>query len=130
MIVIDASAFVEWMTDMSGRSDAVVARLAADTHWVVPEHFLIEATSAIRGLWLGKKFDDDQFDELVGRLASYEFDVWPTKPLLPRIRQLASNATAYEAACLALAEELASPLITTDAKLSSVPGLMCTVVVA
>ena len=128
MIVVDASAFVEWMTDANYRSGAVAARLSADAHWAVPEHFLVEVANAIRGHWLGRRLDDDQFTELFDRLASYEFDVWPTRPLLPRIRQLAHNATTYDAAYLALAEELRVALVTTDAILAAAPGVHCQIV--
>jgi predicted nucleic acid-binding protein len=127
MIVVDASALVEWMTDAAGRSDDVAVLLARDAHWVTTEHLLVEAMSAFRLLWLGGGLDDAQFDELARRLASYELDVWPTRPLLPRIRELAHNATTYDAAYIALAEEVGAPLVTTDAKLAAVPGIRCTI---
>lgn len=128
MIVVDASAFVEWMTDASGRSHAIAEALAADSHWVVPEHFLLEVTNAFRGLWLAGRLGDDSFDSLLERLEGYELEVWPTRTLLPRIRQLAQNATAYDGAYLALAEILRSPLLTVDAKLAQVPGIQCRVI--
>jgi predicted nucleic acid-binding protein len=82
----------------------------------------------VRGAWLGKQIDDEQFDRLTDRIAAQDLDVWPTAPLLPRIRQLAANATARDAAYLALAEEIGSPLVTADAKFSRVPGIQCRVI--
>ena len=130
MIVVDASALVEWMTNACGRAGTIARYLAVDPHWVVPEHFLLEATSAFRGLWLAGRLNDNTFDAALESLAVYELDVWPTRTLLPRIRQLAHNATAYDAAYLALAENVMSPLLTTDAKLASVPGIGCRVIVS
>lgn len=49
-------------------------------------------------------------------------DRHPTEPLLPRIWALRDNATAYDAAYLALAEALDAPLITADARLSAASG--------
>ena len=46
----------------------------------------------------------------------------PVRRLLARIRALAANATAYDAAHLALAEQLDAPLVTLDGKLARVPG--------
>jgi predicted nucleic acid-binding protein len=42
--------------------------------------------------------------------------------LLPRIWELRRNATAYDACYLALAEALAAPLLSCDARLASAPG--------
>ena len=48
-------------------------------------------------------------------------------PLLPRIWQLRHNMWPYDAAYVALAETLHAELVTLDAKMEKVPGLMCTV---
>lgn len=44
------------------------------------------------------------------------------KPLLTRIWNLRSNLTAYDAAYVALAENLGVPLLTRDAKIARAPG--------
>jgi len=46
-------------------------------------------------------------------------------PLLERMWELRSNITAYDAAYVALAERLDSPLITCDAKLTTASGASC-----
>ncbi len=128
MLVIDASAFVEVLTapDSPRRRDLFVD-LDRDAHWVVPEHFRLEVANALRGLRLAGNLTDDDLSETFLRLAEQPFDVWPTAPLLPRILELASNATAYDAAYLALAEDLGGPLVTMDAKFARVPGIRCRV---
>jgi predicted nucleic acid-binding protein len=49
-------------------------------------------------------------------------DRYAHDPLLPRIWALRTNATAYDAAYIALAEALGATLLTTDSKMASVPG--------
>jgi predicted nucleic acid-binding protein len=126
MLVLDPSAFVD--LELERATPELVDAMARTGHWVVPEHFRLEAFSAIRGVWLGGKISDADFDRIIRRLQMLDLDVRPTVPLLPRIRELASNATAYDAAYLALAEEIGSPLVTADAKFASIPGIRCRVV--
>jgi predicted nucleic acid-binding protein len=126
MIVVDASAYVDVLLDQAG--DALYDALETSGHWVVPEHFRLEVVSAVRGAWLAGRLADRQFDAHVATIARQDLDVWPTAPLLPRIREFAPNATPYDAAYLALAEELGSALVTADAKFARVPGIRCRVV--
>lgn len=127
MLVVDASAFVDFLTPQSSESPAD-AHLAGDGHWVVTEHFTIEVAQALRSLWLRRTIVDGELDAALAALASARLDVWPTLPLLPRIRELIPNVSAYDAAYLALAEELAAPLLTADARLMRAPGARCTFV--
>lgn len=120
--MLDASAIVELLTDARGLASAVRDELEADAHWVVAEHTLIETMSALRGLWLSDRIGDGDFDHHIASLARMRFEMHDTFSLLPRIRALAANATAYDVAYLAIAESLDASLITTDAKLGNVPG--------
>jgi predicted nucleic acid-binding protein len=126
MLVLDSSAFVD--LELERARPELVAAMARTGHWVVPEHFRIEVFSAVRGAWLGGKIGDEELDRITKRLVALDLDVWPTAPLLPRIRELAGNATAYDAAYLALAEEVGGPLVTADAKFATVPGIRCRIV--
>jgi predicted nucleic acid-binding protein len=124
VIVLDASVFADLVTGF-GRADEYRPYAAADPHWAVPEHFRVEVASALRGAWLGGKLDRPAFEEGIRRLAAAPVEVWPVRPLLPRMVELAGNATVYDAAYLALAEALSVALLTADAKLAGVPGVRC-----
>lgn len=122
MIVVDASAFVEFLTDEGGRSAEVAEALAFDAEWAAPEHAMTEIASAIRGLWLAGRCSEAEFDARLAALSRLEILPFGIVPLLPRIRALAQNAGVYDAAYLALAERLDAPLLTVDRKLARVPG--------
>ena len=127
-IVVDASAVTELLVASNAAHRAsVLDAIGDDPHWIVPEHLLVEVVSALRGLWLGGHLTRETFESAVASVARFEFDVWPTPPLLPRIVELADNATVYDAAYLALAEELGCTLVTAEVKLGRVPGIRCRV---
>ena len=54
---------------------------------------------------------------------------YPHAPLLPRMWQLRQNASAYDAAYIALAEALGATLVTCDRALGSIPGHRAAVLV-
>ena len=124
--MLDASAWVD--VARSRAPEELTDVLEADGHWVVPEHFTLEVLSAFRRAYLGGELDQMGYARVVRDLASAQFDVWPTAPLIPRVIQLTQNATTYDAAYVALAEELGCRLVTSDSKFSRVPGIRCQVV--
>jgi predicted nucleic acid-binding protein len=126
VIVVDTSA---WVDVALGRANPeLLSILEGDGHWVVPEHFRLEVLTAVRGAYRGNTLDALGYARAVRDLADAAVDVWPTDPLIPRILQLTESATPYDAALIALAEELGCRLVTADAKLSRVPGIRCPVV--
>lgn len=120
MIVVDASAFVEFLTDENGLARAVAEELYRDGEWVCPSHTTIEVASALRGLWLGGRSTKAEFLSRMSALGQLDPDLVAAGPLLPRIVDLAENASPYDAAYVALAEHLRAPLITTDGKLARI----------
>jgi predicted nucleic acid-binding protein len=124
VIVLDSSALVAILTGET-RADAVRTLADADPHWLMPEHFVVDVASALRGLWLAGQLDSAGFEGACRRLESLPLEIWPIQPLLPRIVELAANATSYDAAYLALAERLDAPLLTADEKLRRIPGVRC-----
>lgn len=127
MIVVDASALVVLVAGSPDDTDRVLETLSGDAHWAVPEHALIETVSALRSMTLRGSFPREQLADAVRRLAEFELDVWPTPPILGRVVELMHNATAYDAAYIALAEELSTSLVTLDRRLTAVPGIRCVV---
>lgn len=123
MIVVDASVIVEILTNDRGRASDVRPVLESEANWAAPEHITIEVVNALRGIWLSRRQDDLAFQKHVTALERLEIDTHADRTLLQRIRELAHNMTAYDAAYVALAEMLGCPLVTLDRKYERVPNL-------
>jgi predicted nucleic acid-binding protein len=84
-------------------------------------------TSALRKLVADRRISDRGAGQAVRKLAALPLRLHPHTPLLPRIWELRSDLTVYDAAYVALAEALGLPLITLDKRLSGAPRLRCVV---
>ena len=122
MIVLDASAVLEWLlqTRVGTRVEARVFSEAATLH--APHLVDIEVAQVLRryvkkGLITGSRGDQALEDLVDLSLTRYPHDV-----LLSRIWVLRDNLTAYDAAYVALAEALDAPLVTCDSKIAAAPG--------
>ncbi len=129
MIVVDASAAALLFADPAADTRAKTARtvLEADPAWIVPEHWHTEVFSAIHGLWLGKKLDDAHAERATSTLARMVVGSTPTAPLLPRMWELRSSLSAYDAAYVAAAESHACTLVTADARIARSGAARCPV---
>jgi predicted nucleic acid-binding protein len=127
VIVLDASAAVEWLLVRSG-ADAVAARLRdPDVTVHAPSHLGVEVAAALRGLVLGRRASPERAALALGDLVAADVVLHDPTPLLPRVWELRENLTAYDATYVALAEVLQAPLVTADARIARAPGLRTTI---
>jgi predicted nucleic acid-binding protein len=116
--VVDAGVVVDLLT---GRLE--VSRLG-DEELGVPHLLDSEVTSALRRLTLQGHLTGGQGDAAMARFLDLEFTRFPADWLRPRMWELRHDASAYDATYLALAELAeATALLTTDARLATVPGV-------
>jgi predicted nucleic acid-binding protein len=101
--------------------------MRADSQWVVPEHWLIEVLSVIRGNLLGGKIAAEHATDAATAVAAMDPMVTPTRPLARRIWMLRGNLTTYDAAYVAAAEHYRCVLLTTDARLARASGITCAI---
>jgi predicted nucleic acid-binding protein len=127
MIVVDASVTAFALLDEDSSGDRCRAALHADSQWLVPEHWLVEVLSVIRGSLLGGKVGPDHAADAVTAVAALEPVVIPTRLLATRIWELRGNLTTYDAAYVAAAERCRCTLVTSEARLARANGPRCPV---
>lgn len=122
MIVLDASATVELL--LGTRLGGVVAeRLLADGGPAHAPHLLdVEVASAMRRGVARGVVAETRAAQALEDLADLAVARYPHLPFLTRIWALRSRLSAYDAAYVALAEELGALLVTRDARLARAGG--------
>lgn len=121
MIVVDASAVLELLL-RTALAPAVEARLFAGDTLHAPHLLDLEVAQVLRRYERKNELDAARGREALIDLEDLAIERYAHDMMLQRVWSLRANATAYDAAYLALAEALDAPLLTTDRKLASIPG--------
>ena len=127
MIVLDASAAVDWLlqTSFGHRIEKRIYARGETLH--APQLLDLEVTQVLRRLSQQGIVSKTRADEAVRDLLDLRVTRYPHLVLLPRIWQLRHNFSAYHAAYIVLSEKLDAPLITRDGRLASASGHGATV---
>lgn len=121
MIVVDASAVLEVLLQTAAAA-AVEARLFSGATLHAPHLLDLEVAQVLRRYERAGELSAVRGQEALRDLEAFRIERYPHHIFLPRVWALRSNATAYDACYLALAEALDAPLLTRDRRLASVPG--------
>jgi len=81
----------------------------------------VEVAQVLRRYAAAGELTPERGREALMDLVDFPVHRYPHDVLLPRIWELRHNVTAYDAAYVALAEILAAPLVTCDARLAAAP---------
>ena len=128
MIVVDASVLANAIGDDA--TDGATARAAlAGQDLSIPELADVEVVSVLRRRWLAKTMTARRFATAVADLASLPADRYPLLPFMTRAYELRANVSPYDAAYVALAEQLGCQLLTADARLARAHGPRCPIIV-
>jgi predicted nucleic acid-binding protein len=127
LIVIDASALLEILL-RTDRADPLMERAFEDSEQMhAPQMLDIEITQVLRRLVRQKEITVTRAEQVLEDLANLLIERHDHQALVPRIWQLRDFLSAYDGAYVALAEALAAPLLTCDAKLAGAHGHRATI---
>jgi predicted nucleic acid-binding protein len=127
MIVMDASAAIEWLlqTSVGVRVDRRIFSRPRSLH--APHLLDLEVAQVLRRYVREKVMSAQRGQEALEDLDGLPLHRYPHDFLLPRVWQLRANLTAYDAVYVALAELLDAPLITCDSGIAAASGHNATV---
>lgn len=127
MIVLDASAVVDWLLQTPA-GQRIESRIYAHNETLHSPHLLdLEVIQVLRRLARQGVISAQRADEAVRDLQDLRINWYAHFVLLPRIWQLQHNLSAYDAAYVVLAEKLGAALVTRDGRLASASGHKATV---
>ena len=127
MIVLDASAAVDWLLQTS-TAERIESRIFSRNQSLhAPELLDLEVAQVLRRLVRENLLSPSRGEQAIHDLLDLRITRYPHSVLLPRIWQLRHNLSAYDAAYLVLAENLDATLLTRDARLASAAGHTATV---
>ena len=122
MIVIDASAALEWLRKRPS-APKLTARIASEYgHMHAPHLIDLEVIQVLRRLTRENVVGAERAREAIEDFHGLAIDRHGHREFASRIWELRANLTAYDAAYVALAESLDCPLVTHDARLFRSPG--------
>lgn len=127
MIVVDSSVVVSSLADNGPVGTACASRLSTEPRLVAPAILDAEVVHALRGLVSGKKIAATVAGAAIQALPRLGIERLPVQLLVSRMWELKDNATAYDAAYVAMAEQLNARLVTGDRKFLGIPGRRCVV---
>jgi predicted nucleic acid-binding protein len=123
-IVPDASVVVAALVDSGPDGEWARAGLR-ESDLVAPAHLHVEVSDVIRRAALAGRLGPRAAALAHRDLVQLPVTVFPFDPLSERVWELHPTVTSYDAAYVALAEELGLPLWTLDRRLAAAPGPRC-----
>lgn len=122
MIVLDASAAIEWLLQ-SPAGMKIDKRIVSREESLHAPHLLdVEAAQVLRRYVRDKTIAAQRGQEALEDLGDLPLSRYPHDFLIPRVWELRATLTAYDAVYVALAELLDAPLLTCDGRIASASG--------
>ncbi len=125
MIVVDASVLAPALAYNTPVAEQARIRLGDQETLFAPEIIDLEVAAVWRGALRVGRLDDERVEHALTDLAALRLIRAPHVPLMERIWELRHNVTPYDAAYVALAEDLGATLLTADGRLARAPKLRC-----
>lgn len=123
-LVLDAAFVVAALVD-DGPGGRWAESLVPSDHLAAPQLMPVETANILRRAALAGAISAETASQAHADLLALRVDLFPYEPVAPRVWELRTNITTYDAWYVALAEALEAPLATLDTKLSRAPGPRC-----
>lgn len=122
MIVLDASAVVDWLlqTSVGQRIEKRIYSQGESLH--APHLMDLEVAQVLRRLAREKIVSVNRANEVVQDLEALRITRYPHFVMLGRVWELRDKLSAYDAAYVVLAEKLGATLVSRDARLAGASG--------
>lgn len=118
MIVVDASVVLHALADDDAGGSLARRRLDREDDLAAPQLLDLEVVSALRSYLRRGRIGLDRAELAIEDLGRLDVDRWDHGGLVGRLWSLRDSLSAYDAAYVALAEEIGCPLLTTDERLA------------
>ena len=118
MVVVDASLVVIAIADKHAPGRVARSQLATAGDMAAPQLLDLEVVAVLRRMLMQRRISRHHAQLALADLGLMDVDRWDHGGLVLRIWQLRDSLSAYDAAYLALAEEIGCPLLTADARLA------------
>ena len=122
MIVLDSSAAVALISETGPVAEALATRVEAEPEVAAPHLLDPEVSRAFRRLARAGEVTHSDMPVLLETLMALRVVRYPHRAFLPRVWELRDTIGTYDGFFVALAEALACPLVTTDARLARAHG--------
>jgi predicted nucleic acid-binding protein len=123
-VVVDSSVVIAALID-TGPDGVWAEGIIDDQVLYAPELVRVEATNVLRRLERAEQITTAEANGAHEDLMQLEIELFPYEPFSERIWQLRHTVTSYDAWYVAVAEELAFPLVTLDRRLARTAGPKC-----
>lgn len=122
MIVLDASAAIEWLLQSRAgiKIDKRIFSVSESLH--APHLLDLEVAQVLRRYVREKLITAQRGREALEDLGDLQLNRYPHEFLIPRVWDLPTTLTAYDAVYVALAELLDAALVTCDRRIASASG--------
>jgi predicted nucleic acid-binding protein len=124
VLVVDASVLAAALADDADEGDRARSRLRGEA-LAAPDLVDLEVTLVLRERLAGGHLSPRRAELALTDLAALPLERAPSLRLIARCWELRDNLTVYDAAYVALAEALAAPLLTADARIAKATGPHC-----
>jgi predicted nucleic acid-binding protein len=123
-LVVDSSSVVAALVD-GGPAGAWARETLASEPLAAPHLMPVEVANILRRAARAGELTADVATLAHGDLMELQVDLFPYEPFADRVWGLRHSLTAYDAWYVALAEAIAAPLATLDARLARATGPRC-----